>query len=66
PAAELTEDQAAGLAADSHTRRTTLNELLFPGPTREFLEARETYGDISVLPTVDYLYGLRYGEEHEV
>jgi pyruvate carboxylase len=64
---ELTAEQAAALAeGSSRTRRDTLNELLFPGPTREFLEARETYGDVSVLPTVDYLYGLRYGEEHEV
>ena len=31
--------------------RSTLNELLFPGPTKEFREAREKYGDISVLPT---------------
>ncbi len=47
-------------------RRRTLNEMLFPGPTKDFLEAREKYGDISVLPTLDYLYGLRQGEEHEV
>ena len=44
----------------------TLNELLFPGPTKEFLESRETYGDLSALPTIDFLYGLRRGEEHEV
>ena len=47
-------------------RRRTLNELLFPGPTRDFLEARASYGDVSVLPTLDYLYGLRCGDEHEV
>jgi pyruvate carboxylase len=63
PAEELTDEQREGLATD---RRRTLNELLFPGPTREFTEARETYGDVSVLPTVDYLYGLRQGDEHEV
>src|SRR5689334_11175207 len=60
---ELTDDDRAGLAADP---RGTLNELLFAGPTRAFREARETYGDLSVLPTTDYLYGLRSGEEHEV
>ena len=43
-----------------------MNELLFPGPTNEFNEARERYGDVSVLPTIDYLYGLQQGEEHEV
>ncbi|WP_134764631.1 pyruvate carboxylase [Nocardioides sp. 1609] len=66
PAEDLTDDQAAGLAGASPTRRRTLNQLLFPGPTREFDESRQTYGDISVLPTRDYLYGLRQGEEHEV
>jgi pyruvate carboxylase len=62
-AAELTEEQSDGLRTH---RRDTLNELLFPGPTKDFLEVRQTYGDVSVLPTLDYLYGLRYGEEHEV
>jgi pyruvate carboxylase len=63
PAAELTDDQRKALAADP---RETLDELLFPAPTRAFREAREAYGDLSVLPTADYLYGLRAGEEHEV
>ncbi|HET8559085.1 MAG TPA: pyruvate carboxylase [Marmoricola sp.] len=63
PAAELTDEQRKALAADP---RGTLNELLFAGPTRAFREARETYGDLSVLATADYLYGLRSGEEHEV
>ena len=64
---ELTAEQSEALATGSSlVRRRTLNELLFPGPTKDFTEAHETYGDISVLPTIDYLYGLRYGEEHEV
>ncbi len=66
PAEEITEEQAAGLAGGSPSRRRTLNQLLFPGPTQEFDEARQTYGDISVLPTLDYLYGLQQGEVHEV
>ncbi len=63
PAENLTDEQTEGLRSNP---RQTLNELLFPGPTREFTEARQTYGDLSVLPTRDYLYGLRHGEEHEV
>jgi pyruvate carboxylase len=63
PQESLTPDQQAGLESD---RRGTLNELLFPGPTSAFLESRELYGDLSVLPTVDYLYGLRRGGEHPV
>jgi pyruvate carboxylase len=63
PAAALTPEQSSALGSE---RRRTLNELLFPGPTREFTESRETYGDTSVLPTIEYLYGMRPGEEHEV
>ncbi|MFN8193530.1 MAG: pyruvate carboxylase [Nocardioidaceae bacterium] len=63
PAETLTDEQRAGLAAD---RRHTLNRLLFPGPTQEFTESRERFGDVSVLPTRDYLYGLVQGEEHRI
>jgi pyruvate carboxylase len=66
PAEKLTDEQAAGLAGGQAIRRRTLNELLFPGPTREFTEARQTYGDVSALATTDYLYGLQAGAEHEV
>ena len=61
--AELTGPQRDGLRTD---RRRTLDRLLFPGPTREFEESRATYGDLSVLDTADYLYGLRFGVEHGV
>jgi pyruvate carboxylase len=60
---ELSESDRTALATD---RCGTLNRLLFPGPTKEFTAVRETYGDVSVLDTVDYLYGLRPGEEHVV
>src|SRR4051794_26692083 len=62
-AVDLDEEQREGLRKD---RRTTLNSLLFPGPTEAFRDSRERFGDVSVLPTVDYLYGLRHGEEHQV
>ncbi|HEY1106475.1 MAG TPA: pyruvate carboxylase subunit B, partial [Agromyces sp.] len=64
--AELTPDQLAALEADSATRRATLNALLFPAPTRQFEQIRELFGDLSVVDTVDYLYGLRPGAEHVV
>jgi pyruvate carboxylase len=60
---ELTDSQQEGLRTD---RRRTLDRLLFPGPTREFEESRAKYGDLSVLATADYLYGLQPGEEHHV
>ncbi len=67
PAAELSEQDRRGLTVSSGTsgdRRHTLNRLLFPGPTKEFDAAQSTYGDVSILPTLEYLYGLRVGEEH--
>ncbi len=60
---ELTDDETAGLAAD---RRGTLNRLLFPGPTEEFEASRTQFGDVSVLPTDAFLYGLRPEVETEV
>ncbi|HEU5110035.1 MAG TPA: biotin/lipoyl-containing protein, partial [Micromonosporaceae bacterium] len=61
--AELTDDDRAGLRDDP---RRTLNRLLFPGPARQFAAHREAYGDTSILPTEDFLYGLRPGAEHAV
>ncbi|NYI44997.1 pyruvate carboxylase [Nocardioides aromaticivorans] len=62
-AADLTDAQVKGLASD---RRATLNTLLFPGPTADFLATRAAHGDVSVVPTLEYLYGLQPGAEHAV
>ncbi|MEI4273717.1 pyruvate carboxylase [Klenkia sp. LSe6-5] len=63
PAAQLSDDDLSGL---QRAPQATLNRLLFPGPTREFEAHRETYGDTSVLPSKEFLYGLRRGTEHTV
>ncbi len=63
PTEELSDEDRRGLAGD---RRRTLNRLLFPGPTTEFENHREAYGDTSVLPSKDFFYGLRPGEEYAV
>ncbi|MDN5772040.1 MAG: pyruvate carboxylase, partial [Microlunatus sp.] len=63
---ELAEADSAALDSAGETRQRTLNRLLFPGPTEEFTRARETYGEIGRLNTLDYLYGLRPGDEHTV
>ena len=60
----LTDEDSEQLAGDSETRRAALNRLLFAGPTKDFESVRKTYGDVSVLDTRDYLYGLRRGVEH--
>ncbi len=54
------------LRGDPTARRDALNRLLFPGPTRQFAQVREVFGDVSLLDTADYLYGLVPGEEHAV
>ncbi|MQY18453.1 pyruvate carboxylase [Nocardia macrotermitis] len=66
PETELTAQDEDGLNGDSGLRRGTLNRLLFPGPTTEFLAHREKFGDTSRLSTNQYFYGLRHGEEHRV
>jgi pyruvate carboxylase len=63
---ELSAEDSAALQADSATRRSTLNRLLFAGPAKDFEATRDTYGDVSVLDTRDYLYGLQRGTEHVI
>ena len=60
---ELSEEDEQQLARDP---RSTLNRLLFPGPTSDFERARELYSDLSVLSTKEFLHGLAPGQEHEV
>ncbi|MEP6480519.1 MAG: pyruvate carboxylase [Rhodoglobus sp.] len=62
----ISDEDAAALEVPGTERQATLNRLLFAGPTKVFEQARETYGDLSVLDTIDYLYGLRQGAEHIV
>ncbi|MGN8132009.1 pyruvate carboxylase [Paenarthrobacter sp. 22069] len=64
--AELSAEDSAALKSDSKTRQHTLNRLLFDGPTKDYLKSVDTYGNISVLDTRDYLYGLQRGTEHEI
>ena len=61
---ELSERDSADLDQSGPVRQAALNRLLFPGPTKEFLANRETYGNVGRLDTLDFLYGLQPGEEH--
>ena len=60
---ELTPEQEQALEDDP---QRTLNQLLFPGPTKEFEASRELYGNLGVLGTVEFLHGAEQGEEYEV
>ncbi|GAA3227290.1 pyruvate carboxylase [Oerskovia jenensis] len=62
----LTVEDQADLDGDSAARRNRLNHLLFAGPTKEFETTRAAFGDVSVLGTQEYLYGLTPGQEVEV
>jgi pyruvate carboxylase len=61
---ELSPEDSANLDDKGRVRQGTLNRLLFPGPTKEFLANRVTYGDVARLNTLDFLYGLQPGQEH--
>ncbi|GAA2112008.1 pyruvate carboxylase [Microlunatus panaciterrae] len=63
---DLSAEDEANLDKGGRTREVTLNRLLFPGPAREFEAGREMYGDVGRLNTLDFLYGLRPGDEHVV
>lgn len=60
---ELADADAAALASEP---RATLNRLLFPGPTRDYLDAVEEYSRLSVLSTRHFLHGLQPGVEQQV
>ncbi|MEC3915078.1 pyruvate carboxylase [Nocardia sp. CDC160] len=66
PETLLTAADEAGLNGTSAERRATLNRLLFPGPTAEFLAHREKFGDTTGLSANQFFYGLRHDEEHRV
>ncbi len=59
---ELTEEQEESLTSDT---RRTLNKLLFPGPTKEYEEGRERFGNLAVLETDAFLHGLEHDTELE-
>ncbi|MPV49281.1 pyruvate carboxylase [Pseudactinotalea sp. HY160] len=63
PTAHLTDEDLIELGADSGRRRDRLSRLLFPGPAAAFEQLRTEYGDVSVIDTIDYLYGLDHGRE---
>ncbi len=61
PGVELSKADRAALRGEN--RRAALSRLMLPGPAREQQEADERYGDVSVVPTKAFLYGLDPGEE---
>src|SRR4051794_24052630 len=66
PQQDISTDDESLLAQPGTKRQATLNRLLFPGPTKDFEEHRELYGDTSRLSANQFFYGLRHGDEHRV
>ena len=58
---EVSEEDRRALGGED--RRPALNRLMLPGPAGEQAAVRERYGDVSVIPTRAFLYGLEPGEE---
>jgi pyruvate carboxylase len=58
---QLSEEDRTALAGKA--RRAALNRLMLPGPAKEQAAAQERYGDVSVVPTTAFLYGLEPGKE---
>lgn len=44
-------------------KRDALSRLMMPGPAKEQKQAELEYGDVSVVPTREFFYGLESGEE---
>ena len=63
---DLSAEDTEALEADSATRRGALNRLLFPGPTGDYEAAKQAYGDVQVLHTRDFLYGMTTSLEHVI
>ncbi|OZD11622.1 pyruvate carboxylase [Rhodococcus sp. 06-156-3C] len=62
----VSDTDAESLRQRGKVRQGTLNRLLFPGPTKDFQDHRQRFGDTSLLSSNQFFYGLRQGEEHHV
>ena len=62
PPPPLQPETLAALSRPGRERQLTLAELMFPGPLHDYLAAREQHGDVSLLPTSAFFYGLRENE----
>jgi pyruvate carboxylase len=63
---DTTDAETAQFPDPGPSRRAALSELMFPGPFRDQRDAREHYGDVSVIPTLPFFYGLKEDAEHAI
>ena len=62
PAPPLAPETLAALERPGRERQIELAKLMFPGPLADYLSARERHGDVALLPTSAFFYGLRENE----
>jgi len=55
--------QAAGVPLSEIDDRQLASALMYPKVTADFHQHRNTYGDVSVLPTPAFFYGMQPGDE---
>ncbi len=58
---EVVLDPADDAALDGPQRRAVLSRLLFPGPWKDYEQAIAQHGDVSMIPTEAFFYGLEPG-----
>lgn len=63
---EKTRQTLAEALGDQVTDRECITHVLYPKVYSDFIEHHKTYGDVSILPTPFFFYGLESGEEISV
>ena len=58
---EVVLEPADDAALDTDGRRAVLSRLLFPGPWADYEQAVAAHGDVSMIPTEAFFYGLEPG-----
>jgi pyruvate carboxylase len=59
----IAEAEREALGAAGPDRRAALSRIIFPKPAAAYEEAVESWGDLSVVPTHPFLYGLDHDRE---
>jgi len=59
-------DQQTLQALAGSRRQQALTRLLFPGPAEQYTKVLEDHGEVSVIPTREFLYGLEHEREVEI
>lgn len=63
---KISRNQEEILKTRGRERQILLNQMLFPGPAKEYEDVDNKYGDVSLLKTHDFLYGLPLGTESDI